>query len=75
MPLFVTTGQVRQRADVFSGGSYSSSSDLRVHFGLGSASDVDKLEIRWPSGKVEMLNKPPIDRILTVVEGKGISTK
>ena len=73
--VFVTTGQVRQRADVFSGGSYSSSSDLRVHFGLGSASDVDKLEIRWPSGKVEMLNKPPIDRILTVVEGKGISTK
>ena len=73
--MFVTTGQVRQRADVFSGGSYSSSSDLRVHFGLGSASDVDKLEIRWPSGNVEMLNKPPIDRILTVVEGKGNSTK
>ena len=73
--VFVTTGRVRQRSDVFSGGSYSSSSDLRVHFGLGAASDVDKLEIRWPSGKVEMLNKPPINRILTVVEGKGITTK
>src|SRR5438876_202867 len=73
--VFVTTGQVRQRADVFSGGSYSSSSDLRVHFGLGSASDVDKLEIRWPSGNVARLKKAPIDRILTVVEGKGNSTK
>jgi len=73
--VFVAIGQVRQRADVFSGGSYSSSSDLRVHFGLGSASDVDKLEIRWPSGKIEMLTKPPIDRILTVVEGKGITVK
>jgi hypothetical protein len=73
--VLVTTGQVRQRADVLSGGSYASSSDLRVHFGLGSASDVDKLEIHWPSGKIEVLNKPPTDRILTVVEGKGITSK
>jgi len=73
--VFVTTGRVRQRSDVFSGGSYSSSSDLRVHFGLGPASEVDKLEIQWPSGKLEVLTKPPIDRILTVVEGKGIAAK
>ena len=70
--VFLTTGKVRQRADVFSGGSYSSSSDLRVHFGLGTLSEVDKLEIHWPSGKVEVLNKPPIDRILTVLEGRGL---
>jgi hypothetical protein len=73
--VFVTTGQVRQRADIFSGGSYSSSSDLRLHFGLGSSSEVDKLEIHWPSGKLETLTKPPTDRILTVVEGKGVVTK
>jgi enediyne biosynthesis protein E4 len=73
--VFVTTAGARQRADVFSGGSFSSSSDLRVHFGLGPASEVDKVEIHWPSGKLEVLTKPPIDRILTVVEGKGITVK
>jgi enediyne biosynthesis protein E4 len=73
--VFVTTGRVRQRADVFSGGSFSSSSDLRVHFGLGAASEIDKLEIHWPSGKIEVLNKPPVDRILTVVEGMGLTAK
>src|SRR4051812_9311967 len=73
--VFVTTGRVRQRADVFSGGSFGSSSDLRVHFGLGAASEIDKLEIHWPSGKIEVLNKPPVDRILTVVEGRGLTAK
>ena len=37
--VFVTAGGVRQRADVVSGGSYGSSSDLRVHFGLGATKD------------------------------------
>src|SRR6266581_8599469 len=45
---FVTAGGVRQRGDVFSGGSYASSSDQRLHFGLGSAAKVDKVEIHWP---------------------------
>ncbi len=71
--VFLTAGGVRQRADVFSGGSYASSSDPRVHFGLGSASKIDKLEIRWPSGTVEEIPVPGINRILTVAEGKGIS--
>jgi hypothetical protein len=73
--VFVAAGRVRQRADVFSGGSFSSSSDVRVHFGLGAVSDIDKLEIHWPSGKIEVLNKPPVDRILTVVEGRGLTAK
>lgn len=72
--VFVTTGNIRQRADVFSGGSYASTSDPRVHFGLGSFSKVDKLEILWPSGNKEEIAMPPIDRILTVVENKGIVT-
>jgi len=71
--VFLTAGGVRQRADVFSGGSYGSSSDPRVHFGLGAATQVDKLEIRWPSGAVEEVPVPGTDRILTVVEGKGSS--
>ena len=40
------------------GGSYLSSSDPQVHFGLGNATRIDRLEIRWPSGKVEVKNKP-----------------
>jgi hypothetical protein len=69
---FVTTGRVRQRGDVFSGGSYASSSDQRLHFGLGAATKVDKVEIHWPSGAKERLTMPSVDRIYTIVEGKGI---
>jgi hypothetical protein len=70
--IFVTTGGVRQRGDVFSGGSYASSSDQRLHFGLGAVVKVDKLEIHWPSGAKEQITLPAVDRIFTVVEGKGI---
>jgi hypothetical protein len=69
--LFVTAGGARQRGDVFSGGSYASSSDQRLHFGLGSATKVDKVEIHWPSGAKEEIAVPQIDHIYTVVEGKG----
>jgi hypothetical protein len=72
--LFITTGSIRQRADVFSGGSYASSSDQRLHFGLGSASKVDKVEILWPDGTKEEIKTLAIDRIVTIVEGKGIVT-
>src|SRR6266550_3016197 len=73
--VFLSTNGVRQRADVTSGGSYGSSSDQRVHFGLGSATKVDKIEIHWPSGKKEELVAPGVDRILTVVEGQGVVEK
>jgi hypothetical protein len=69
---FVTAGGVRQRGDVISGGSYASSSDQRLHFGLGTATKVDKVEIHWPSGAKEQITLPEVDRIYTVVEGKGI---
>jgi hypothetical protein len=71
--VFLTAGGFRQRADVFSGGSYGSSSDPRLHFGLGTASKVDKLEIHWPSGAVEQIPIPGVDRIITVIEGRGVS--
>jgi hypothetical protein len=70
--VFLTTGGIRQRADVFSGGSYGSSSDQRVHFGLGTLSKVDKLEIHWPCGAVEEISIPGVDRVITIIEGKGI---
>ncbi len=68
--VFLTAGGARQRCDVFSGGSYSSSSDPRVHFGLGSATSVEKLEIDWPSGNKDIVKVKEVDRILTVEEGK-----
>ncbi|HUL15782.1 MAG TPA: CRTAC1 family protein, partial [Terriglobales bacterium] len=70
--VFVTSGGSTQREDVFSGGSYASSSDQRLHFGLGAAKHVEKVEIIWPSGRKEQLSIPAVDRIYTVVEGKGI---
>ncbi|HEV2697108.1 MAG TPA: CRTAC1 family protein [Terriglobales bacterium] len=70
--VFLTAGGVRQRADVFSGGSYGSNSDPRVHFGLGRASKVDKVEIQWPSGTRQEISLPRVDKIFTVDEAKGL---
>src|SRR5437588_258516 len=72
--VFLTAGGVRQRADVFSGASYDSTTDPRLHFGLGSASKVDKLEIFWPSGLREEVTLPCIDCVVQIVEGKGSVT-
>ena len=56
-----------------SGGSYLSSHDMREVLGLGPATKVDSLEIKWPppSGRVERFTDVPIDRYITIVEGKG----
>jgi hypothetical protein len=64
----MTAAGVRQRGDVFSGGSYASGSDPRIHFGLGS---VDRVEIFWPSGLRQELSLSSVDRIFTIVEGKA----
>jgi hypothetical protein len=68
--VFLTAGGVRQRADVFSGGSYSSSSDQRLHFGLGTSTRIDKIEIHWPSGLKQQITVQHVDQIVTVDEGK-----
>jgi hypothetical protein len=73
--VFVTANGGRQRADIFSGGSYGSSSDQRVHFGLGNSSTIDNVEIQWPSGKTEKVHLPGADRVFTVVEGQGVVAK
>src|SRR5207245_2213249 len=54
------------------GGSYLSSHDPREILGLGSATQIDYVEIRWPSGKVDKLSKLPINRYIKVVEGEGV---
>jgi hypothetical protein len=70
--MLVTAGGVRQRGDVFSGGSYASSSDQRLHFGLGAAEKIERIEIFWPSGAKETIQVPAVDKIYTVAEGKGV---
>jgi hypothetical protein len=59
--------------EVRSGSSYDSNSDMRVHFGLGSAMKIDELKIRWPSGLVERFDTPRVDTIHTLKEGTGIT--
>jgi len=71
---FLTANGFTQRADVVSGGSFASSSDPRLHFGLGGATKVAKLEIRWPSGFRENVALPGVDTIYTISEGAGVQT-
>ncbi|MGA7341024.1 MAG: CRTAC1 family protein [Terracidiphilus sp.] len=71
--VYLTAKGMRQRGDVLSGGSYLSSNDMRVHFGLGDADKVDPVEIHWPGGRVEKVTLPAVDRIDTITEGKGIT--
>jgi len=58
-----------------SGGSYLSSQDPREILGLGTATKIDSVEIRWPSGKVDKLTNLPINRYVRVVEGEGLRSK
>jgi hypothetical protein len=71
--VYVTTSNKTQRGDVLSGGSFASSNDLRLHFGLGDEKEVRRIEIHWPSGLVETVRPKAVDRMYTVKEGKGIA--
>jgi enediyne biosynthesis protein E4 len=62
------TGAMVQMREVKSGGSYQSQSDLRVHFGLGSANRIDELKIRWPDGHFQTLKDVQANRILVIEE-------
>ena len=69
--VYLTTGKILQRRDVISGGGYCSQNEMTLHFGLGAASRVDKLEIKWPSGHTEKIEIPSIDKTVTIIEGQG----
>jgi enediyne biosynthesis protein E4 len=68
----LTAGGVMQTDEIHSGGSYLSQNDLRVHFGLGTATKIDRVEIRWPSGATDVLTNLAADKFYSVLEGKGI---
>jgi hypothetical protein len=69
----VTAGGRTQVREVKSGSSYLGQNDLRVHVGLGSATSVDRVDIRWPDGRAERIDQPAVNRILMVQEGRGVT--
>ncbi len=69
----VVTGKHAQIDEVHSGGSVMSQSDLRLHFGLGQATQADVIEVKWPTTqKVERFTNIPANHFLTIKEGAGI---
>jgi hypothetical protein len=73
--LRVTTGTKTQIRESKAGSSYLGQNDSRVHFGLGSADFVDRLEIRWPSGRIETAERIPADSVVTFEEGAGLTRR
>ena len=69
----VTAGTLVQMDEVRGGGSYLSSNDQRLHFGLGAEPVMKQVAIEWPSGLVERLANVAADKIYTVTEGEGIT--
>jgi hypothetical protein len=67
-----TAGDLVQLGEVISGGSYLSQNDLRIHFGLGGHSHLDKAKVLWPDGRVETLTNLAADRFYSVKEGSGV---
>jgi hypothetical protein len=64
-------GGVVQWQEVRGGGSYMSQNDFRVHFGLGAAARVERVEVRWPNGNEEIWENLPADTFQTLKEGSG----
>ena len=69
----VQAGDLVQYDHVRAGGTFLSSNDPRLHFGLGDHTMIDAIEIRWPSGKVERLSGVKANRIIAVKEGAGMA--
>jgi hypothetical protein len=64
----LTASNRSQIDEVRSGGSYLSQSDLRLHFGLGAAAEIDQIDIDWPSGARQKLEHVKADRVITIRE-------
>jgi Flp pilus assembly protein TadD len=66
----LVAGQTQQWQEVRGGGSYFSQNDFRVHFGVGDATAIDRLEVRWPSGAEETFTNLAVDQIHVLTEGQ-----
>ncbi len=73
--VFVRTGTITQSAEVLSGGSYLSQSDLRLHFGLAAATQIDEVRILWPDGRQQTFPNLPANRFYRVKEGAAPTTQ
>ena len=68
----LTAGSATQTAEVRANSSYLSASDPRLHFGLGTATRVERIVIHWPSGSTDILQNEAADQELVVKEGRGV---
>ena len=68
----VTSGERSQIDEVMSGSSYYSQNDFRLHFGLGRASQAERVEVVWPSGVKESFTNLPANHLFILQETKGI---
>ena len=68
----IISGDLAQIGEVYSGGSYLSQSDLRVHFGLEKRTKIDLIEVHWPSGSVDKVTNVTANKIVTIKEGQGM---
>jgi hypothetical protein len=66
----VHAGDKRWTAERVAGSGYLSQDDGRMHFGLGAATQIDKILVHWPSGREQTLEKQSVDRVLTIEEPK-----
>jgi enediyne biosynthesis protein E4 len=73
--VMVVTGDLIQMDEVRSGGSYISQNDMRLHFGIGKARGVDRVEVLWPSGRNETFANLKANRIVILEEGNGTAIK
>jgi enediyne biosynthesis protein E4 len=64
----VATEGTTQTREVKAGGSFASSNDPRVHFGLGASTVIQELRVRWPSGQVTTMKQVRADQMLTIEE-------
>jgi hypothetical protein len=64
----VSAGGLTQLRQVQCGDSLGAGSDMAVHFGLGEATQVEQIEVVWPSGRVQVLTEVPLDRRITITE-------
>ena len=69
--MIVTAGDLMQIDEVHSGRGYQSHYGTRLHFGLGWRDSVDRLEVRWIGGHVDVLENVAVDRLVTVTEGSS----
>jgi hypothetical protein len=66
--VWVSAGGLTQLRQVQCGDSLGAGSDMAVHFGLGEATQIEQVEVKWPSGRVQVLTEVAVDQRFTIIE-------